>query len=130
MAKFIQVICGAVGVKIEDGPGKIRYETKTSKDNPFEVDDARAAQLVGDGLAKYVDEPVKTEAVVESENDGPALDEMDYNALKALAAEMGVTPEGKRKDDYIAAIKKAKEAQELDEEEEDELPDLNVADPE
>lgn len=130
MAKFIQVICGTVGIKVDGGPGKIKYETKTAKDQPFEVDDARAAQLVGDGLAKYVDEPVKTEAVVESENDGPALDEMDYNALKALAAEMGVTPGGKKKEDYLAAIKKAKEeAQELDDEG-DELPDLNVADPE
>lgn len=53
----------------------------------------------------------------------------DYNDLKKLAAEMGVTPAGKKKEDYITAIVAADI--EIDEEDEDEdLPELGVADPE
>lgn len=55
------------------------------------------------------------------------LETWDYNDLKKLAADMGVTPEGKKKADYIAAIVAAD--LEIDDEGED-LPELGVADPE
>lgn len=132
MAK-IKITCGGCGIKYKDAHGTERYELRTPEDKPFEVDDAQAARLVGLNVAEYVGEVVKEEAPAqEPEKEGPALDEMDYNALKALAAEMGVIPEGKKKDDYIAAIRAAQaETPELDDEEEgDELPDLSVADPE
>ena len=64
------------------------------------------------------------------------LETWDYNDLKALAADMGVKPEGKKKADYIAAIVAVEvelgpevDPDELDDPD-NELPDLCAADPE
>jgi hypothetical protein len=66
--------------------------------------------------------------------DPEQLAEMDYNDLKKLAADMGVKPTGKSKADYIAALVAVEvelgDEADPDEDDEDELPELNVADPE
>lgn len=56
------------------------------------------------------------------------LEKMSYLELKHLAAEMGVEPDGKKKPDYIAALVAAEVY--VDDEDDDELPELFAADPE
>lgn len=56
------------------------------------------------------------------------LEKMSYLELKHLAAEMGVEPAGKKKPDYIAALVAAEVY--VDDEDDDELPELFAADPE
>ena len=139
--KAIIITCGTCGVKYTDANGCARYTTKTAADGAFEIDDARAERFVSLGVAKYA---TATEAAQESEAipgipaddeegeqltghlDADQLGAMSYNDLKKLAADMGVKPEGTKKDDYIAAICAA----EADVDDADELPDLSAADPE
>lgn len=56
------------------------------------------------------------------------LEKMSYIELKHLAAEMGVLPDSKKKSDIIAALVAAEV--EIDDEDDDELPELCAADPE
>lgn len=56
------------------------------------------------------------------------LEDMSYLELKHLAAEMGVLPDSKKKSDIIAALVAAEV--EIDDEDDDELPELCAADPE
>ena len=157
MAK-IKVICGGCGVQYTDANGNARHALKTPESGPFECDDAQAARLVNLGVAAvYVDgigwqnvaapapqpdtqreeapeEAQKTEETQEPETktghlDAADLEKWDYNDLKALAADMGVNPVGKKKADYIAAIVAA-QVEIDDEEDPDDLPELSVADPE
>ena len=132
---IIRVILGGVGVKYTDDRGNSRHVLKTPEDKPFECDDRLAERYVLQGVAEYVvkeavgivPEPGKRVGHLE-----PAeLELMDYNDLKRLAADIGVKPEGQKKADYIAAIAAAEVV--IDDDaiiEDDELPDLNVADPE
>jgi hypothetical protein len=69
--------------------------------------------------------------------DAAELEGWDYNQLKKLAADMGVTPKGKKKADLIAAITAAEvtpgndtDHDEGDGGEDDDLPELGAADPE
>ena len=62
--------------------------------------------------------------------DAEQLEEMDYNALKALAADMGVVPKGKKKADYIAASVAAEVEIGEEEDPDNDLPELSAADPE
>ena len=150
MAK-IKVTRGGCGIQYTDAHGNARYALKTPESGPFECDDAQAARLVSLGVADYVDElgwrqvadpAPQTDAQREEQADGSQetekatghldaeqLAEMGYNELKKLAADMGVKPEGKTKADYIAAIVAA-EVEPGDEDDGDELPELNAADPE
>lgn len=138
----IRVTLGGCGVTITDANGAARYMLKTPKDEPFECDDALAARFVGQGVAVYCDceenatQPnVEGETADETEGAEPSaahlsaeeLKTWDYNDLKKLAADMGVTPKGKKKADYITALVAAD--LEIDDEDE-ELPELGVADPE
>jgi len=147
----IRVTRGGCGVMVTDANGTVRHTLKTPKDEPFECDDALAARFVGLKVAAYVEtetaadhpeccgqtgeqEAEEDEATQETEEpsahfDAEELETWDYNDLKKLAAEMGVTPEGKKKADYIAAIVAA-DLEIGDEEEDEDLPDLGVADPE
>lgn len=154
---YIKVTRGGCGIQYKDANGVSRYALKTPEDKPFEVDDAQAARLVGLKVAEYVypswySAPVKPEDEVLGDTEGgeeiaPATDpekvsahldpeqlaSMDYNALKKLAAEMGVKPEGTKKTDYIAAIAavEVEPGEPVDTDEDgDELPELNAADPE
>ena len=135
----IKVKQGGCGIKYTDEHGNERHALKTAESGAFECDEAQAARLVGLGVAVYVDAKEaapaeQTEAPRETEKTGKHLDaadleKWDYNALKALAADMGVVPTGKKKADYIAAIV-AVEVEPGDEDDGNELPDLSVADPE
>ena len=139
--KAIIITRGTCGVKYTCANGCARYTTKTAADGAFEIDDAQAERFVSLGVAKYA---TATEAAQEPEAihgtpsddeegeqltghlDADQLGAMSYNDLKKLAADMGVKPEGNKKDDYIAAICAA----DVYADDADELPDLNAADPE
>lgn len=134
--KAIIITCGTCGVKYTDANGCARYTTKTAADGAFEIDDAQAERFVSLGVAKYATatEGKAQETYADDEEgeqltghlDADQLGAMSYNDLKKLAADMGVKPEGTRKDDYIAAICAA----EVEVGDDDELPELNAADPE
>ena len=147
---YIKVVTGGCGIKYTDEHGNKRHVLKTAENGPFECDDEHAARLVKMGVAVYVlneaeaEEPVapeeETAVPVEQQEetspetsgehlDSAQLEEMNYNDLKKLAADMGVKPEGKTKADYIAAIAAA-EVEPGEEDPEDELPELTAADPE
>ena len=141
----IKVILGTCGIEYTDAYGNARHTTKAPESGPFQVDDALAARLVGRGVAVYVDASKAAPAAKMRQEDpaaaalvaaaGPGhlapadLELMEFNELRKLAADMGVKPAGKKKADYIAAIAAA-EVGYGDEEDADELPDLNAADPE
>lgn len=152
MAK-IKVIQGGCGISYKDEHGTARHTLKTPEHGAFECDDAQAARLVRLGVAAYVTEQqVTTEPSEdpaanskepgqtpgsESEKltghlDAAELESWEYNELKKLAADMGVTPKGKKKADLIDAIVavEVELGDEVDPDNEDDLPDLNAADPE
>lgn len=152
MAK-IRVIQGGCGISYKDEHGTARHTLKTPEHGAFECDDAQAARLVRLGVAAYVTEQ---QATTESSEDPAAdserpeqttgsepekatghldreqLESMDYNELKKLAADMGVKATGKKKADLIDAIAavEVELSDEVDPDNEDDLPDLNAADPE
>ena len=154
---YIKVTRGGCGIRYTDANGNARHALKTPADGPFAVDDAQASRLVKLGVAEYVrpldnSAPIEPEDAVLGDTEGgediaPAADPgkvsahldpeqlatMDYNALKKLAADMGVKPAGTKKADYIAAIAAVEvepgEPADTDEDG-DELPELNAADPE
>ena len=147
--RTIKVTRGGGGIEYTDANGIKRHALKTPADRPFECDDAQAERFVRLGVAEYVDELGGKEENNEPQNDGEdggqdgseddktddrltaeTLEKWGYNDLKALAADMGVNPEGKKKGDYINAILAAQDATETDEDDEDELPSLSAADPE
>ena len=137
--KLIKVTRGTCGIKYTDAKGNTMYDSKTAADGAFELDEAQAERLVSLGVAEYATGETVAKAAENAEEadegekltghlDADQLGEMDYNELKKLAADMGVTPKGKKKADLIEAICAAEV--EAGEEDEDELPDLNAADPE
>lgn len=132
----IKVKQGGCGVKYTDKNGVERFVLKTPESGPFECDEAQAAHFVGLGVAEYVGaapapQPAESGKLT-GHLDAAELETWDYNALKKLAADMGVKPASQKKADLIAAI--VAEEVELDEadivEDEDDLPDLSAADPE
>lgn len=143
MAK-IRVIRGGCGISYKDKNGTARHALRTPEHGPFVCDDAQAARLVSLGVAVYVNEqqaapepkadpaaggePEKTTGHLDPEQ----LEAMEYNELKKLAADMGVTPKGKKKADLIEAITAAEvePGDEVVPDDEDELPELGAADPE
>ena len=149
---MIKVTRGGCGIVYTDAHGNARHALKTPENGPFECDDALAARLVSLGVAEYVNElgwkavsnptpqigeqqKEQTDGVQETEDDTAHLDAEQLNTmtieqLKGLAADMDVDVTGcKKKADYIAAIV-AVEVELGDEIDDDELPNLNVADPE
>lgn len=149
----IKVIQGGCGISYKDEHGTARHTLKTPEHGAFECDDAQAARLVRLGVAAYVTEQQATTEPSEdpaanskepgqtpgSESekltghlDAAELESWEYNELKKLAADMGVTPKGKKKADLIDAIVavEVELGDEVDPDNEDDLPDLNAADPE
>lgn len=148
----IRVTRGGCGISYNDEHGTKRHALKTPEDGPFMCDEAQAERLVRLGVAAYVtgkapevpqdpdantdpgsQEPEKTTGHL----DAAELESWDYNQLKKLAADMGVTPKGKKKADLIAAITAAEvepgndtDPDEGDGSEDDDLPELGAADPE
>lgn len=143
--KKIKVICGGCGIAYTDAHGVKRHALKMPEDGPFECDDVQADRLVRLHVAVYVTEkaPEAQQEPEETEDQEPAkttghldaaeLESWEYNQLKKLAADMGVTPKGKKKADLIAAIT-AVEVTPGDEvepdDEDDNPPELGAADPE
>lgn len=152
MAK-IRVIQGGCGISYKDEHGTARHTLKTPEHGAFECDDAQAARLVRLGVAAYVTEQQATtepseDPAADSKEPGQTpgsepekltghldaaeLESWEYNELKKLAADMGVTPKGKKKADLIDAIVavEVELGDVVDPDNEDDLPDLNAADPE
>lgn len=146
--KKIRVTRGGCGIAYTDAHGVKRHTLKMPEDGPFECDDAQADRLVRLGVAAYVtaktpeaqQEPEETgdqypqePAETTGHLDAAELESWDYNQLKKLAADMGVTPKGKKKADLIAAIT-AVEVTPGDEtepdDEDDNPPEFDAADPE
>lgn len=140
MVKYrIKITRGGCGIKYTDEHGNARHALKTPEDGAFDCEAEQAERLVGLGVAEYVGEEPVAQAdaqQVSGHLDAAALEEMDYNELKKLAADMGVVPEGKKKADYIAALVavevEADGEEETDGEEDpdNDMPELNAADPE
>lgn len=148
----IRVTRGGCGISYEDEHGTKRHALKTPEDGPFMCDEAQAERLVCLGVAAYVtgralEAPQDPDADTDPDNQEPEkttghldaaeLEGWEYNQLKKLAADMGVTPKGKKKADLIAAITAAEvtpgndtEHDEGDGSEDDDLPELGAADPE
>lgn len=138
MAK-IKVIRGGCGIAYKDEHGADRHALKTTEDGSFECDDQQAARLVSLGVAVYAETcpeaVLSTSALAGALNlaqsaslDPEQLKDMNINQLKKLAADMGADVKGcKSKADYIDAIT-AVEVEAGDED--DDLPDLDAADPE
>ena len=143
--KKIKVIYGGCGIAYTDAHGVKRHALKMPEDGPFECDDAQADRLVRLHVAVYVTEkaPEAQQEPEEIEDQEPAkttghldaaeLESWEYNQLKKLAADMGVTPKGKKKADLIAAITAVEvtPGSEVEpDDEDDNPPELGAADPE
>lgn len=148
----IRVTRGGCGISYNDEHGTKRHALKTPEDGPFMCDEAQAERLVRLGVAAYVtgralEAPQNPDADTDLDNQEPEktaghldaakLESWDYNQLKKLAADMGVTPKGKKKADLIAAITAVEvtpgndtDLDEGDGSEDDDLPELGAADPE
>lgn len=146
----IRVTRGGCGISYEDEHGTKRHALKTPEDGPFMCDEAQAERLVRLGVAAYVtgkapETPQDPDADTDPDNqeqekatghlDAAELESWDYNQLKKLAADMGVTPKGKKKADLITAITAAEvtpgnDTDPGDGSEDDDLPELGAADPE
>lgn len=126
----IKVTAGTVG--FYDAKNGI-FVKKSTNDKPFECDDATAAHFVSQGVAEYMTaEGTQTPEKVSGNLDAEQLEKMDYNALKALAADMGIKPKGNKKSDYIAALVSVEVEADAEDvaEDPDDLPELDAADPE
>lgn len=143
----IRVTRGGCGISYKDDHGTKRHALKTPEDGPFMCDEAQAERLVHLGVAAYVtgkvsEAPQDPDAETDPCNQEPEkatghldaaeLESWDYNQLKKLAADMGVTPKGKKKADLIASITAAEvtPGNNTDPSEDDDLPELGAADPE
>lgn len=146
--KKIRVTRGGCGITYTDAHGVKRHALKMPEDGPFECDDAQADRLVRLGVVAYVtaktpeaqQEPEENEdqdpqepAKTTGHLDAAELESWEYNQLKKLAADMGVTPKGKKKADLIAAITAVEvtPGSEVESDDEDDNPpELGAADPE
>ena len=71
---MIQMIAGVYGLAVKQPNGKTRVVAKGPEDGPFSVTPEREAELVGKGLARYVQENpphVEDEQPVYEENEAP-----------------------------------------------------------
>ena len=128
----IKITAGTVGFYDTNGC----FVKKDTNDKPFECDDKTAAHFVSMDVAEYIGAgnsendnlPPKVCGYLDAEQ----LEGMDYNSLKALAADMGIKPNGNKKSDYIAALAAAQvEVDAVDvAEDPDDLPELGAVDPE
>lgn len=130
----IKIKHGGCGVHYTDDNGVARYGLKTPKDGAFLCEIEQANRLVELGVAEYVaDGNLAVKEGVELGDkghlDAAQLENMDFNDLKKLAKDMGVTPDGKKKADYIAALV-AVEVEPGEEVDGDEPPVLDAVNPE
>ena len=132
----IKIKYGGCGIKYTDDHGMERHACKTPEDGPFLCEIEQAKRLVGLGVAEFVAEPEKAPEADKETLTGhlavEQLEAMEYNDLKKLAADMGVVPKGKKKEDFVKAIAAVEVTVDAEDavEDPDDLPDLNAADPE
>lgn len=141
----IKVTRGGCGIEYKDAHGNARHALKTPESGPFECDVEQAKRLIDLGVAELVppwtihegdaDQPSQKPEKATGHICAEQLETMTNEQLKALAADMGVDVTGcKKKADYIAAIVAVEvelgDEVEPDEDDGDELPELNAADPE
>lgn len=120
---MIKIIKGIYGYKEANGT----ITQKTKKDKPFELTEKQEERLVRRGVAIYVKEPEV--APVQQGKETMNLAEMPYNGLKHMAAELGISSEGK-KEELVARIKEAQNEAEKVEEDGEQEPVLTPAEPE
>lgn len=128
--RIIKVTAGTIG--FYDAKSGI-FVKKSTSDKPFECDDTTAAHFVSHGVAEYITaEGRQTPEKVSGRLDAEQLEKMEYNALKALAADMGIKPNGSKKSDYIAALVDVVVEADAEDvaEDPDDLPELDAVDPE
>ena len=136
--KRIEITRGGCGIKYKDANGNERHAVKTAEHGPFECDDAQADRLVSLGVAKYVGAAAAAAPINQNEGEGETitghldaaqLETMTNEQLKNLAGDLGVDVTGcKKKADFVAAIMAVEVEAETDGD--DELPELDAADPE
>lgn len=78
---------------------------KTSDDEPFALEDAKAERLISLGVAVKVE----SEEKISDDTEG-ILENLEYNELKKKAKEYGIKAAGK-KEELIKAILQAKESE-------------------
>lgn len=84
---------------------KVRIRPARGKGREKLVNSRQAAALVRIGAYVYVEEPATQPATAPTPGPIDELDELSYSDLRALAAEEGIQAEGRKKDDYIAALR-------------------------
>lgn len=143
--KRIEITRGGCGIKYKDANGNERHALKTAEHGPFECDDTQADRLVSLGVAKYVGaaaaaaapanqnegegEETQGAETITGHLDAAQLETMTNEQLKNLAGDLGVDVTGcKKKADFVAAIMAVEVEAEVDGD--DELPELDAADPE
>lgn len=82
---LVKIINGVYGHYTE---GKVVRKDKKSE--PFDLEADKAARLVFQGVAEYVDE-VQVAAVAVEEVDIPDLEDMTVSQLRAIGKQMGIT---------------------------------------
>ncbi len=129
----IKITRGGCGIVYKDKDGCTRHELKTAQHGPFECDDTQAARLVRRGVAEYVGgnraanpDPAAT---TDAHLDPAELEALTNDQLRNLAGDLGVDVSAcRKKADLVAAIMtvEVEPGEEID----DDLPDLDAADPE
>lgn len=82
---LVKIINGVYGHYTE---GKVVRKDKKSE--PFDLEPDKAARLVSQGVAEYVDE-VQVAAVAAEEVDIPDLEDMTVSQLRSIGKQMGIT---------------------------------------
>lgn len=131
----IKIKAGGCGVKYKDENGVERFALKTPEDGAFNCEIEQAKRFVALGAAEFVadgDSKALKGGKVSGHLSAEQLEEMNYNELKKLAADMGVKATGNKKENYIAAIVAAEVEADADDvvDDADDLPDLGAVDPE
>lgn len=122
-AQAARLIGLGVAAAYVDGIGWQQVGQQASYPEAATADNEPEATAEADETTEQAPEPKQTTGHL----DAADLESWDYNDLKKLAADMGVTPSGKKKADYIAAIT---EADVIVDDDGDDVPELGVADPE
>lgn len=131
----IRVTVGTVGYY----DAKHAHKRMTAADGPFECEDTQAEHFVSAGVAEYVGGVIEADEADDQEVTGhlakSQLEEMTIQQLQNLAGDLGVDVTGcKKKAEYVDAIAAAEVtaggAVDDEDEDGDDLPDLNAADPE
>ena len=138
----IRIIAGTVGFYDSNGS----YKTADSSSGIVDVSDDQAQSFIDEHVAKIVGDQPAYEKSVEPEQEHEAaseapksaesdsVEDMSYNELRAYAKKKGYDTKGcKTKNDYIERIKEYEdyeEAEFIDEDPDNELPDFDPVIPE